>query len=101
MKLSEFIMSCQNVYNGHFQTQINYMTLGQALELIQDLEEDNPQYLFQIEIMPDGSFSIVQCNFWPHGSYNGNKDRTLLSVESSNIDEVKFLDQIPRTDEDE
>lgn len=84
--IAKFVMSLnseENIYNGHYQTEISGMSLKKGIKLTKQLEKKFPEYSFVLELWNCGSFIIKQKDFWsdPKDSpYGEHRDRTILSV---------------------
>lgn len=81
MKIATLLLSLDNQYNGHYQTVIKGLSVEQALEICKELEEYlNSIYFFCIELWSDGSFSVVQKDYWKPGEHpNGYTDRIICA----------------------
>lgn len=79
MNIAKFLMSIDNQYNGHFQTETKGMSLEQGMEICKELEElfDN-KYSFVLELWTCGGFTINQKDYFPNGTVGG-RDRIILS----------------------
>lgn len=81
MNVAELLLNIDNEYNGHKQTIINGLSVEQGIEICKALQEyTNDEYSFVIELWSDGSFSIIQKNYWEATEHPlGHKDRNILS----------------------
>lgn len=85
MNLAEFIYNVEHDWNGHKQNEIKNLPLEQGIEICKDLEElTEGKYFFTCDVYTDGSYSIIQKNYWKRGEHSlGHQDRIILSVDVS------------------
>lgn len=82
MNVAELLLSVQNEYNGHLQTQIDGLTRQQVKDIVAELHEYDPDSCFVIEEWPEGA-TIYQKDYWKQGEhYLGHTDRMILNIES-------------------
>ena len=78
MNICKLLLNLDNDYNGHFQTIIKGMTTKQGLKLCKKLEKyTNDSYSFVLEIYVDGSFTLLQKDYFKNHSL-GHRDRIIL-----------------------
>lgn len=80
--VADFLMTSENEYNGHKQTEIGGVSLETLLQILKDLEDSNPPYLFAIQLFCDKSGYIEQKDYWKEGErLDGRRDRLIASFE--------------------
>lgn len=80
LTVAEFLINSENEYNGHKQADIGYVSLDTLLQIVKDLEDSNPPYLFTIQLFYDKSGSIEQKDYWEEGERpDGQRDRLIAS----------------------
>lgn len=78
--VADFLMNSENEYNGHKQTEIGGVFLEPLLQILKDLEDSNPPYLFVIQLFCDKSGYIEQKDYWKEGERpDGHRDRLIAS----------------------
>lgn len=78
MNICKFLLNIENDYNGHKQTIIKGMTTKQALKLCKKLEKyAKDQYSFVLELYVDGSFTLLQKDYFKSHTL-GHRDRIIL-----------------------
>lgn len=82
MKLSEFLLNNENEYNGHKQIEIGEISFKSLRAVVAELEEEEPNYSFKIELFSDGSGSVSQTCYWREGEHpNGHTDRVIFGFQ--------------------
>lgn len=78
MNICKFLLGIENDYNGHKQTIIKGLSVKQGLKLCKKLEKyTNHEYSFVLEIYVDGSFTLLQKDYFKKHTL-GHTDRNIL-----------------------
>lgn len=86
MNLANFIYSISNnegnCYNGHCQLSISKMSIDVALQVIRDLEFNDPENRsYTIELWSDESFGVYCRDFWDKDEReDGQTNKLIFSV---------------------
>lgn len=82
LTVADFLMNAKNEYNGHKQTGLGRVSLDTLFQILKDLEDSNPPYLFAIQLFCDKSGSIEQKDYWKEGERpDGHRDRLIAGFE--------------------
>jgi len=82
MKFCKMLMNQKDIHNGHFQMQVNRMSVKKAIKLCKKLEAyTKDKYMFYVQVFTDNSWTIYQAGYFP--DRQGNlADRMILSSDN-------------------